>query len=436
MTQSPLPWQSRLADRLPFFYGWIIVGISFLCVFLMGATSFWAVPIFVAPMHEDTGWSHTVIFSGLSVHFLAGAIGGLLLGSQIDKHGGATRILVVGVLVEAVALFSLRWATSSLQFVLLYGVVAGLGGSTIRLVQASLMAKWFIVKRGTAVGFASIGGGISALLMVPVTTAFINQLGWRDAWGALGGLLLLLILPCAMLAVRAPEDLGLHPDNRVAALMPGVGGTVEHSFTLQDVIRTWQFWLLVIGVLVGNFSLQTHTAVVVPHFEHIGFSKATAATAISIYGLFSIGVRFVWGAYADKRGVRIAIITQAILTAICAFTLLQVDSEAKLYVAMAFQGLVLSGYPPLQILVWPEFFGRAHIGSIVGLTQFFSVVVGAGGPLLAGFLFDQTGTYRTTLWLLIVTWLACAVILFACRPMVRKQTVAPAADLVAPLPRH
>ncbi len=417
----------RLSRRLPFFYGWVIVWISFLCVFLMGATSFWAVPIFVGPMHDDTGWSHTVIFSGLSVHFIAAAVGGLLIGPHADKRGGATRLLLVGVCIEAAALGSLRWATSPLHFLLLYGVVGGLAGSSIRLVQAALIAKWFIVRRGAAVGIASIGGGISALIMVPLTTFFISALGWRDAWSALGAILLLLLLPFALLAVRAPEDLGLRPDNLAPDEPRSRGATVETSYALRDVIRTWRFWLLVAGVLCGNYSLQTHTAVMVPHFEHIGFSAAAAATSVSIYGLFSIGVRFIWGAYADRRGVRVAIITQAILTAVGALVLLGVSSRLSLYAAMAFQGLVLSGFPPLQILVWPEFFGRMHIGSIVGLTNLFSVIAGAAGPLIAGFLFDQTGTYATTLWMLVATWLTCSVILYFCKPQKKVVPVEAAA---------
>ena len=120
------------------------------------------------------------------------------------------------------------------------------------------------------------------------------------------------------------------------------------------------------------YSLQTHTVVMVPYFKEIGFTSGQAAAGLSVYGGFSILLRFLWGALADRFTVRKAIIVQAILTAIGAVILMQVAGKTSLYVAMAYQGMMLSGYPPLQILLWPEFFGRCHIGSIVGLTQFFA----------------------------------------------------------------
>jgi MFS family permease len=97
--------------------------------------------------------------------------------------------------------------------------------------------------------------------------------------------------------------------------------------------------------------------------------------------------------------------------------LLQIESKASLYVVSALQGTLLSGFPTLSSLVWPTFFGRRYLGSIVGVTQLFSTFASAGGPLLAGFIFDRTGTYVTTIWMLFAAWLICAAIIFAVRPV-------------------
>ena len=95
-------------QRTPFFYGWIIVFIGFLCVFMNGATTFWAMPVFVGPMSDDTGWSHTSILIALSVRFIMSALGGLFLGRFADKRGGAARILLFGVLLDAALLMTIR----------------------------------------------------------------------------------------------------------------------------------------------------------------------------------------------------------------------------------------------------------------------------------------------------------------------------------------
>jgi MFS family permease len=396
-----------------------------MAVFITGTVSFWGVPVFVGPMSEDTGWSHASILGALSVRFLVGAIGGLALGHIADRRGGPSRLLFAGVLVDAASLVALLWVENALQFVLVYGVIGGVGNTGTRLVQSTLVAKWFVARRGTAVGFSSNGGGVSALIMVPVIALLISEFGWREAWVALAGIMVVLLLPLVPLAVRAPEDMGLLPDNGVipTSVRRRASALTERSFKLSEVVGTWQFWLLLTGVLVGNYSLQTHTVIMVPHFEDIGFSSAAAASALSVYGLCSLTMRFIWGVVADRLSVRTAIMMQSALTGLGAYLLLEIGGRTSLYLVVAYQGLMLSGFPPLQILLWPEFFGRMHIGSIVGLTQFFSTFAGAVGPLVAGYAFDQTGSYNSAIWMLVVTWVVTVLIMYAARPV--RETDAP-----------
>ena len=100
---------------------------------------------------------------------------------------------------------------------------------------------------------------------------------------------------------------------------------------------------------------------------------------------------------------------------------------ASLYAIAAYQGVMLGGFPTLGQLILPEFFGRAHIGSISGLTQFFTTILGSSGPFIAGFIFDRTGSYHASLWIIVGTWLLCGLATFAVRPH-RK----PAEDTPAP----
>jgi MFS family permease len=331
------------------------------------------------------------------------------------------------VLIDAAALIGLRWVDSPLQFILLYGVVGGAGNTGVRLVQSTLIAKWYVARRGTAVGFSANGGGVSALIMAPLTAFLISELGWRDAWGALAVIMLAILLPCVPLAVRSPEDIGLQPDNGVArAANSRRSAATERSYQLSELIGSVRFWFLMLTMLIGTYSLQTHTVVMLPYFEEIGFSSGVAAASLSVYGVFSIGMRFAWGMIADRYSVRRAIIVQAVLTGIGAFILLQVAGVESVYIAMAYQGMTLSGFPPLSILLWPEFFGRQHIGSIVGLTQFFSTFAGAVGPVIAGFVYDQTGTYETTLWFLVVSWFTCATFMTVLKPTYQSHRDAPA----------
>ena len=426
-TEAPeLPFAGRLARRLPFFYGWVIVSISFLSVFLMGATTYWGLQIFIAPMNEDTGWSHTSIVAGLFVRFIAGAVVDFLLGHLADRRNGARTLLLVGTLIDAAAMAALYWVDSPAQFILLYGVVGGAGNAGLRLFQATLIPKWFLFRRGAAFGLSTMGGGVSAMIMVPVIAFMIEGLGWRSSWPALAAIMVVVVLPCVPLAVRAPEDIGLLPDNGAPppSRPRAPEAQAERSYTLGEAMRTWRLWLLLLAVTSGSYSLGTNTFVLVPYFREVGFSTGVAASAISVYGFASFSTRLVWGSIADRFGVRPALVVQALLTAFAASFLLQIDGRATLYGVAAFQGAVLSGFPALQSLVWPEFFGRRHIGAIVGLTSLFGTFASASGPLIAGLVFDSTGSYESSIWVLVVTWAACGIVMLALRPAPAREHVA------------
>ena len=409
----------RVAARLPFFYGWVIVFLGFLGVFMMGATTFWAIPVFIGPMEDDTGWSRGAIFGALTTRFIVGAFFGMLLGRFADTKAGPPRLLLVGLLIDGTCLVSVYFVQTAWQFILLYGVVGGAGNTGMRLVQSTLVSKWFVLRRSTAIGFSSIGGGVSALIMVPVTEALIGGVGWRETWVILAVMLVAVLLPMVPLAVRAPEDLGLQPDNGELP-KPGarqrVSAATERSFTLREATHTLRFWVLLLGIVFGSYSLQTNTIIMKPYFDEIGFASAVSASALSLYGFFSIGARFLWGYVSSRFSGRPALIMQSLATAVSVVLLLQVDSQAFLYVATAYTGLMLGGFPILGQLLWPEFFGRDHIGSITGLVQFVTTLVGAMGPLIAGVVSDQTGSYESAMYVLIVTWLACAAVVFAIRP--------------------
>jgi MFS family permease len=421
----------RLAGRLPFFYGWIVVYIGFLGVFMMGATSFWGLPVFIGPMTDDTGWSRASIFLGLTLRFIVGAFGGLLLGRFADRRGGPSRLLLIGLLVDAGSMAALRWVDSSFLFILLYGVVGGAGNTGMRVVGGTLIPKWFLQRRGAAVGFSSMGGGLSALIMVPLISVMVSEFGWRDAWTGLAVIMFLLVLPCVPLAVRSPEDLGLQPDgiDHAARSRASPGYVPERSYTLQEALRMSQFYLLLAAIVFGSFSLQTGTIIMVPYFEDIGFTKTTAAAAVSVYGLFSIMARFIWGFAGDRLTIRLALVVQATLTAVGAFLMIEIGGAWSLYAVAAFQGVMLGGFPTLGQLIWPEFFGRMHLGSIVGLTQFFTTLLGSSGPFIAGYIFDSTGSYTTSLWILVATWLLCALATYAVRPKAVSEVAPQAAGV-------
>jgi len=180
----------------------------------------------------------------------------------------------------------------------------------------------------------------------------------------------------------------------LAGEMPPAGtnrasSATERSFTFREATHTWTMWVLLIAVVFGSYSLNTNSIVMVPYFEEKGFSSGVAASALSVYGLASVATRLGWGYLADRFTVRPALVAQASLTGLGAILLLQVDSRESLYAISALEGVLMSGFATLSSLLWPTFFGRRHLGSIVGLTQMFTPLSSAAGPLIAGLIHDH-----------------------------------------------
>src|SRR4051812_99943 len=202
-----LPWQARL----PFFYGWVIVGASMVFSF-MGAGLFWGASVFVTPMQDDLGWSRTAIYLAFSVRGLTGIVLSPLIGPAADRQGGARNMAIVSGLLASTALILLTGVTEEWQFILLFGVVGGIGnwGQAFHTNNA-LVPKWFVRKRGIVIGWASMGTAVVGVGLGPLMAFVFARRGWQVALTLLGVASLLLSVLPALLLVRQPEDGGLLP---------------------------------------------------------------------------------------------------------------------------------------------------------------------------------------------------------------------------------
>jgi hypothetical protein len=110
-----------------FFYGWVIVLISFMTTFMSNGTAFWGLQVFVVPIHDDTGWSRAAIMGALSLRWITAAAGGLFLGHLADRRRGPMLLLLAGTLIDGFSMIALRWVDSPWQFLMLFGFFGGIG---------------------------------------------------------------------------------------------------------------------------------------------------------------------------------------------------------------------------------------------------------------------------------------------------------------------
>lgn len=235
-----------------------------------------------------------------------------------------------------------------------------------------------------------------------------------------------MLIPLGLLIQRSPEDVGLLPDGGVVSPAGGEGVPAprrarERDFTLKEARRSTTLWLLIAAMSISQFATSGQAPSMVPFFRSIGFSSTVAATGLAVYGVFSGLSRFLWGRVADRYTVRVALLFQAVLTAVGLGLYLQIATPLMLYAASVYQGLMLGGIVVLQPMVWAAYFGRAHVGAITGFALLFSTSALAVGPLFASCTYDRTGTYAVVYAVLMAGWLASAAILRVTKPMARND---------------
>ncbi|MDE2802419.1 MAG: MFS transporter [Chloroflexota bacterium] len=198
--EHPRPWPARL----PFFYGWVIVAITFVMGFIT-AGAFWATSVIAVPMRDDLGWSLSDIYLGLTMRMLIGAASIFFLGRLADLKHGARVLAIIGSVVATLSLVGVAYVEEQWQFFALYGIVGGfsVAGAGFLLMSA-VVPRWFFRKRGRAMAFATMGSGAAAFVLPPLFALVLEAVGWRGTWVFLGVLTGLFTIAPSFLVWRQP----------------------------------------------------------------------------------------------------------------------------------------------------------------------------------------------------------------------------------------
>ena len=380
-----------------YYYGYVIAAACF-GIQAIGVGTYVTYGVFFNSLLSEFGWSRASISGASSTAFLLMGLFGIFVGRLNDKIGPRNVMAVTGFLFGLGHLLMSRLG-AIWQLYLFYGIIIGIGLSSVDVIALSTTARWFDKKRGIMTGIVKIGTGAGQFIIPLMASMLITRYGWRTSYFIIGSGVLLSLVAIAQLLRRDPSQISPLPDceNDVSGSKPGLAGA--EGLTLGEAAHTKQFWTICAVNLAIVFCFMTIIVHIVPHAQDIRISATIAATILSTIGGVSMAGRFITGIAIDRIGSKKAMILCFILL-IAGLLWLQIAKELwMLYVFALIYGIAHGGYFTTMSPIVAEFFGLNAHGVLFGIVAFSGTIGGAIGPILAGYIFDITAGYGLAFWL-------------------------------------
>jgi MFS family permease len=377
-------------SRSPLFYSLIIM-ISASLVMIAAGGSRGAFGVFFKPMANDLGWSSAEISGTFTFSMIIEGIVSAVSGWLSDKFGPKI-VLVAGGLISGAGFILMSQVHTMWQMYLIYGLAMGIGLGGVFVPVVSAIAKRFVANRSLMNGIALSANGMGQMLSPLIAHQLITSYDWRTAYIILGVILFILIV--------IPAQFQKRPRKQSSGLPQTVGGSEQNalkpdpvSFTFEEARRTKTFWMM-IGIFgFYGFCLTSVSVHLVPYAIEVGLSASTAANILACLGGATIIGRLGLGSLADRVGNRRMVMIGLITVAFSFLWVIQAKEAWALFLFAIVNGIGSGGITSSNSPLSAKFFGAKSHGSTFGVVGGTSVVIGATGPFIIGYLFDLTGEY-------------------------------------------
>ncbi|HZT69585.1 MAG TPA: MFS transporter [Terriglobia bacterium] len=374
------------------YYGWWIVVAAFLNLFFAVGIIFYGLPVFYPELVKDLGFSRSQVTEGILIGFLIIAPFVGYIGSQIDRRG-ARAVIRFGLLFVGVPLVLMGWMTQLWQYYLLS--IAEVFGYILTgpIPNQVLIARWFRAARGRAMGYAYLGLGLGGAVSPVFIHFLIANYGWRRAFEVVGVLIMAVLLPIAQWVTRSdPSELGLVPDG----VPQPESDRSEHEdvFDLRRVVRSTNFWLILLGstLVIGAIGTVIQQFVLFLHDQKYTLGEASVISS----GLLFAGLagRVIVGYLADRFQKKNVMATFYLILALAIPLLFIARYRLAAWAFAIIFGFAMGADYMLIPLVTADCFGLATLGKLLAVIIMANSLGQWIGPWMAGLIFDATHSYN------------------------------------------
>ncbi len=373
------------------FPGWRVVAGCFAVLTVNAGLAFYGLAVYLNALSNERGWPLGQISLGTTIFFVVGGATGLLVARLIAEHD-VRLVIIAGALVSGGSLALLGQVDQQWQLYLVYAVFA-VGFAACGLVPTTtVVTRWFHVRRSVALSVASTGLSVGGIVLTPVAKRLIDDDGLAASTPWLGLIMVVGIVPVTWFLIRPdPERDGWEPDG--GRLAVGTAAARPTGTPYPDAVRSTFYrgvtygYVLALGSQVGG--IQQLVKLVEERTD-----AATARFAITAVAATSVVARLIGGRVVRHLPMTRFTVVVAAIQAVSLFALAFAASTVTIFLAIVLFGLTIGNLLMLQPLLIAERFGVLDYPRIFGRSQFITVVGVAGGPLLLGWLYDLSGSYR------------------------------------------
>lgn len=372
--------------------------------------------VFFEVLETELGWSRTLLSGCSSLAVLV--MGSLaIFGGRLSDRFGPRWVLSASGLCFGLGYALMFYMTAPWHLFVLYGLLIGAGLSTHDVVTLSTIARWFKRRRGMMTGVVKVGTACGQIIVPLVAASLIAAFGWRVACVVLGGGAAALLVFAAQGMRPGPQDGEVGGSIARSVAQPDAGEGLSLSFS--EAVRTRQFWTLCAAQFTFFPSLVTIPVHIVAHGTDLGLRATGAAAVLSVIGAVSIVGRMTVGAAVDRIRGRCALLICFTVLLASLLLLRLVDVPWMLFVFGGLYGFAHGGFFTVVSPTVAEFFGMGAHGAIFGVVLFSGTLGGALGPLIAGRVFDTSGSYDMAFLGLALMALIGLLLVRSLRPLTR-----------------
>ena len=402
LNQVPLVRKARGA-----YYGWWVLGATFVLGVLSGGIFSHSNAIFFGPIKRDLGLNSTQTSLIFSLVRAEGSFAGPIVGRFVDKFGARPMIIFGGLLASA-GFMALSWVHSYVLFVVIFVGMVGVGKSSgLGQVLISAVNRWFIRRRSLAMSICITGFASGGAVLLPLISIGVSTIGWRDVMLYSGIFMAVIVVPLALLVRHSPEQMGIEPD----LLRPEDDTATQTSlvdFTVRQALRTRSYWILFTGSVLRITMWGAISVHAVEMFVWKGMSQGEAGLMFSLMFFLSIPMRLAAGYLGDHIPLQPMMGGGMVAASLAVVAMLVMDGNTAVYLFVVLMA-VEQGGSTLNWVALGNFFGRTSFATLMGIISTAFNLGMLVSPIYAGYMFDRTDSYTVVLISFLPIYLASGV---------------------------